>query len=97
MRYNGAIQVITCKNDLKQNDGSTVDFKSRFRIHKSNIKTDRDICRTARHFNGKCKDSYNISQFLSVQITGQSYGNTNDFENILPNRKKILPNPILYS
>ena len=48
--------------------GSALDFKSRFRIHKSDIKTKKDRCGTARHFNIKCTDSSNPHKFLKIQI-----------------------------
>ena len=43
-----------------------LDFKSRFRIHKSDIKTKKDRCGTARHFNTKCTDSSNPHKFLKA-------------------------------
>ena len=39
---------------LEQYVGSATKFKTTFRIHKSDIKTKKDRCRTARHFNNKC-------------------------------------------
>ena len=80
--------MITCKNDLKQYVGSTTDFKSRFRIHKSDIKTNKDRCGTPKHFNVKCKNDNNICQFLSVQIIEQVYSNATDIEEILWHREK---------
>ena len=44
----------TCSNCREQYVGSAVDFKHRFRIHKSDIKTNKDRCSTPRHFNDKC-------------------------------------------
>ena len=43
-----------------------LDFKSRFRIHKSDIKTKKDRRGTARHFNTKCTDSSNPKKFLKA-------------------------------
>ena len=48
--------------------GCALDFKSRFRIHKSDIKTKKDRCGTARHFNTKVTDSSNPHRFLKIQI-----------------------------
>ena len=38
---------------LEQCIGSAIQFKSRFRIHKSDMKTEKDCCGTTRHFNNK--------------------------------------------
>ena len=81
--------MITCKNCLKQYVGSATNFKSRFRIHKSDIKTNKDRCGTAKHFNGKCKNDNNIFQFLYFQITEQVYGNAADIEEFYSTKKNI--------
>ena len=62
------IYLISCLNCYDQYAGSALDFKSRFRIYKSDIKTKKDRCGTARHFNTKCTDSSNPHKFLKVQI-----------------------------
>ena len=54
------IYLITCINCLEQYVGSGTDFKNRFRIHKSDIKTNKDRCGTSRYFNGKYKNNSNI-------------------------------------
>ena len=41
------IYLITCMKYLEQYVGSAIKFKSRFRIHKSNIKTRKNGCGTA--------------------------------------------------
>ena len=51
------IYLITCIKCLEQYVGSATKFKSRFRIHKSNIKNKKDRCGTTRHFNNKCYHS----------------------------------------
>ena len=61
------IYLITCMKCLEQYVGSAIKFKSRFRIHKSDIKTKKDCCGTARHFNNKCCDSSNPFVYLCVQ------------------------------
>ena len=48
--------------------GSVLDFKSRFRIHKSDIKSKKDRCGTASHFNTECTDISNSHKFLKIQI-----------------------------
>ena len=57
------IYIISCKNCGDQYVGS-----ARFRIRKSDIKTKKDRCGTARHFNNKCFDSSNPHIFLQVQL-----------------------------
>ena len=47
------IYLITCMKCLEQYVGSAIKFKSRFRIHKSDVKTKKDRCGAARHFNNK--------------------------------------------
>ena len=58
---------------LEQYVGSAIKFKSRFRIHKSDIKTKKDRCGTARHFNNKCCNSSNHFIYLRVQLTEKVY------------------------
>ena len=67
---------------------SATNFKSHFRIHKSDIKTNKDRCGTAKHLNGKCKNDNNIFQFLSFQIIEQAYSNTTYIEELLWPREK---------
>ena len=43
------IYFITCSNCR-----SAINFKQRIRIHKSDNKTSKDCCGTARHFTNKC-------------------------------------------
>ena len=43
------IYLETCSKCLEQYVGSAVKFKSRFRIHKSDIKTKKERCGSARH------------------------------------------------
>ena len=58
---------------LEQYVGSAIKFKSRFRIHKSNIKTKKDCCGTARHFNNKCCNFSNPFVYLHVQLIEKVY------------------------
>ena len=62
------IYLISCKNWKDQYIGSAIDFKARFRIQKSDIKTKKCRCGTARHFNTKCFDVQNPHRFLQVQL-----------------------------
>ena len=82
-KCNNVIYLITYKNCLELYVGSATNFKSRFRIHESDIKTNKDRCGTAKHFNCMCKNGNNIFQFLSVQIIEQVCSNATDIEEIL--------------
>ena len=89
---NNVIYFTTCKSCLEQYVGSAINFKSCFRRHKSGIKTNKDRCGTAKHFNGTCKNDNNIFQFLSVQIIEQVYSNATDIQQILGHREKYWQN-----
>ena len=84
------IYLITCMKCLEQYVGSAIKFKSRFRIHKSDIKTEKDRCGTARHFNNKCYDSSNPFVYLRVQLIEKVYCYYDDcnIEDILRDREK---------
>ena len=60
------IYLITCSKCLEQYVGSAVKFKTRFRIHKSIIKTKKERCGSARHFNSKCYHDTNFFQYLKA-------------------------------
>ena len=62
------IYSISCQNSDDQYIGSATDFMAIFRIRKSDIKTKKDRCGTARHFNNKCSDVQNPHRFLQVQL-----------------------------
>ena len=85
---NHVFYLITCENCLQQYVGSATNLKIRFKIHKSDIKTNKDRCGTAKHFNGMCKNDNNIFQFLSVQIIAQVCSNATNIEEILWHREK---------
>ena len=84
------IYLITCMKCLEQYVGSAITFKSRFRIHKSDIKTKKDRCGTARHFNNKCCNSSNLFAYLRVQLIEKVYCVYDDcnIEDILWDREK---------
>ena len=66
------IYLITCSKCREQCAGSATMFKQRFRIHKSDIKTNKDGCRMVN--NNYC--SPNIKHaYLKVQITEQVFNN----------------------
>ena len=81
------IYLIFCKSCEDQYIGSAIDFKARFRIHKNDIKTKKDRCSTARHFNTKCSDVQNPHRFLQVQLI-ESVVSDLDLENKLWEREK---------
>ena len=55
--FNSVSYLLTYNNCFERYVGSATNFKNHFRTHKSDIKTNKDRCGTAKHFNG-----------LSVQI-----------------------------
>ena len=61
-------------------------FKNRFRIHKSDIRTKEDRCGTARNFNNKCCHSSNPFVYCIY--------NDCDIEDILCDRKKYWQSPL---
>ena len=69
------VYLMTCSNCAEQYVGSVINFKQRFRIRKSDIKTNKDRCGTARHFNNKCCSPNNILAYLKVQIIEQVFNN----------------------
>ena len=84
------IYLITCRKCLEQYVDSAIKFKSRFRIHKSDIKTKKDHCGTARNFNNKCCNSSNPFVYLRVQLIEKVYCIYDDcnIEDILWDREK---------
>ena len=86
-KSNNVVYVISCANCGDQYVGSAIDFKTRFRIHKSDIKTKQDRCGTARHFNNKCSDNNNPHKFLQVQLI-ESVISDDDLEGKLWEREK---------
>ena len=81
------IYLISCKNCEDQYIGSAIDFKVRFRIHKSGINTKKDRCDTGKHFNTKCSDVQNPHRFLQVQLI-ESLVSELDLESKLWEREK---------
>ena len=63
-----AIYLVECINCKCQYVGSATSFKQRFHIHKSDIKTKKDSCGTARHFNSICCHPNNPHGYLKVQF-----------------------------
>ena len=69
------IYLITCSNCREQYEGSAINFRQRFRNHKSDINTYEDRCGTARHFNNKCWSPNNKHAYLKVQIIEKVFNN----------------------
>ena len=67
------IYLITCDKCKDEHIGSAVDFKPRFRVHKSDIKTKKKRCGTSRYFNEKCLCSTSPTGYVKVQIIEQVY------------------------
>ena len=65
------INFITCTQCLEQYVRSAVKFKTRFRIHKSDVKTQKERCRSARYINSKCYHDSNPFHNHKVQIIEQ--------------------------
>ena len=84
-----AIYLITCFNCREQYVGSAINFKQRFRIHKSDIKTNKDRCGTARHFNNKYCGPNSNHAYLKIQIIEQVFNNNQfSIEDLLWEREK---------
>ena len=84
------IFLVDCSNCKRQYIGSALNFKQRFRIHKSEIKTNKNRCGTARHFNNVCCHTSNPHNYLKVQLIEQVLCNDadKDIEAILWEREK---------
>ena len=83
------IYLITCYKFLEQYVGSAVKFKTRFRIHKSDIKTKKERCGSARHFNSKCYHDTNHFQYLKIQLIEQVQSNSlENIKDVLWDREK---------
>ena len=83
------VYLIICSNCREQYVGSAINFKQRFRIHKSDIKTNKDRFGTARHFNNKCCSPNNNHVYLKIQIIEQVFNNSQFcIEDLLWEREK---------
>ena len=83
------IYLTTYSKCLEQYVGSAAKFKTRFRIHKSDIKTKKEICGNPRDFNSKCHHDANPFQYLKVQLIEQVQSNNlENIEDVLWDREK---------
>ena len=84
------IYLVEYSNCKQQYIGSALNFKQQFRIHKSKIKTNKDRCGTAKHFNNVCCHPSNPHFYLKVQLIEQVFCNDvdKDIEAILWEHEK---------
>ena len=81
---NNCIYLITCKKCKLQYVGSTVNFKARWRLHKSYLTQKRIAsCRVASHW---CGNHQNIND-REIIIIEQVFGKTSDSESLLLTRE----------
>ena len=91
------IYLITCSNCRKIYVESAINFKQRFRIHKSDIKTNKDRCGAASHFSIKCCRPNNKHAYLKIQIIEQVFNNSQfSIEDLLWATRKIVVGAIIY-
>ena len=75
------VYLVECINCKQQYISSAFNVKQRFRIHKSDIKTNKDRCGTARHFNSVgCHSTY-PHNYSKVQLIEQLLCNDADKDN----------------
>ena len=60
------IYLVECSNCKQHYIGSSLNFKQRFKIYKSDIKTNKDRCGNARHFNNVCSHPSHPHFYLKV-------------------------------
>ena len=83
------IYLVECINCKCQYVGSAFSFKQLFHIHKSDIKTKKDCCGTARHFNSICCHPINPHGYLKGQVIEQVFCDASkDTESILWEHEK---------
>ena len=93
------IYLVECSNCKQQYIGYVVNFKQWFRIHKSDIKSNKDWCGTARNFNNVCCHPSNSHFYLKVELIEQVLCNDadNDIEAILWEREKYWQSQLFTS
>ena len=99
------IYLVECSNCKQQYIGSALNFKQRFGIHKSDIKTNKDRCGTTRYFNNVCCHPSNPHFYCGIlwerekyrqsQIVTNIYGmnSVSDLHNI---KKKRVQKEIIF-
>ena len=83
------VYLINCKKCKQQYVGSALkdNFKSRFRVHKSDINTGKDRCGVAKHFLAKCTDVGKLEN-LEIQLIEEVKPGNYDIERKLWSREK---------
>ena len=93
--FNELIPCDKCKDECI---GSAVDFKPRFWVHKSVIKTKKNRWGASRHFNEKCLRSISPFGYAKAQIVEQVYSEEPlKIEEVLWYIKKILVRSTIHS
>ena len=81
--------MIACKCCSKQNIGSAIDFKKRFRVHENENNTGKVRCGVANHLLNVCKTAIYKTEYLQVQLIQQAFARKDeDIDNILQEREK---------
>ena len=70
-----AIYLVQRSNYKQQYIGSTLNFKQQYRIHKSDIKSNKVCCGTGRDFNNVCCHPSNPNFYLKLQLIEQVFCN----------------------
>ena len=80
---------MSCKCCGKQDIGSTISFKERFRIHKTDINTGKIRCGVANHLFNVCHSEGNKFEYLQIQLIEQVFvNNSKNIDNMLWEREK---------
>ena len=83
------IYLISCKCCGKQYVGSATGFKEGFRIHKSDINTDKIRCGVTNHLLNVCCSSTGKFEYLQAQLTVKvSVQNDDDVDKVFREREK---------
>ena len=83
------IYLITCSKCLEYYVGSAVKFKTRFRVHISDIKNKKERCGSARHFNSNCYHDTNPFQYFKIKLIEHVQSNSlENIEDVLWDREK---------
>ena len=83
------IYLIACSICREQYVVPAINIKQRSRIHKSDIKSNKDRCQTASHFNNEYCCPNNKHAYLKIQIIEQVFNNNQfNIEDLLWKREK---------
>ena len=91
------VYMIVCKCCGKQHIGSSTGFKEIFRLHKSDINTDKIRSGVASHLLNVCKSATRKTEYLQVQLNEHVFVKEGeDIDKVLWERKNIgKPNSLL--